>query len=69
MSCLHGREMGRFGITHLRPGGGFSDLISFVTQGIKKEAVLPEPVWAHAIRSRPLTEMGTVYFWMGVGLL
>ena len=37
--------------------------------GKQNAAVLPEPVCAHAIRSRPASEMGMAYFWTGVGFL
>ena len=37
--------------------------------GKQKAAVLPEPVCAHAIRSRRLSEMGIAYFCTGVGFL
>ena len=36
--------------------------------GNRKAAVLPEPVWAHAMRSRPSIMMGRAYFCTGVGL-
>ena len=36
--------------------------------GKQKAAVLPEPVWAQAMRSRPFRAMGMAYFWTGVGL-
>ena len=48
-------------------GGGFSIPNSLVIIGSRKDAVLPLPVCAHAIRSRPAIEIGTVYFWIGVG--
>lgn len=35
--------------------------------GNMKAAVLPEPVWAHAMRSRPAREMGMAWRWTGVG--
>ena len=37
--------------------------------GKQKAAVLPDPVCAHAIRSRPATPMGMEYRWTGVGLV
>mmetsp|Transcript_44847 Transcript_44847/g.118506 ORF Transcript_44847/g.118506 Transcript_44847/m.118506 type:complete len:95 (-) Transcript_44847:319-603(-) len=37
-------------------------------QGTMKAQVLPLPVWAQAIRSRPDTTMGIECFWTGVGL-
>ena len=36
--------------------------------GKRKPPVFPEPVWAHAIRSRPPATMGMEYFWTGVGV-
>ena len=38
-----------------------------VRRGTRKATVLPEPVWAAAITSRPERARGTVCFWMGVG--
>ena len=40
-----------------------------VDDGKQNAAVLPEPVCAHAIRSRPASEMGMAYFCTGVGFL
>lgn len=37
--------------------------------GNKKAAVFPEPVWAHAIRSRPEDITGMEHFCIGVGIL
>ena len=37
--------------------------------GSMNAAVLPEPVWAQAIKSRPLSAMGIAYFCTGVGFL
>ena len=37
------------------------------TSGIPKLAVLPDPVCAHASRSRPASATGTAAAWMGVG--
>ena len=36
--------------------------------GKRKAAVLPEPVWAQAIKSRDAITMGMAFFWTGVGL-
>ena len=36
--------------------------------GKRKAAVLPEPVCAHAMMSKPAHRMGTAYFCTGVGL-
>jgi len=35
--------------------------------GNKNAAVFPDPVWALAMRSRPLSTIGNEYFWTGVG--
>merc|ERR1719234_2576522 len=37
--------------------------------GKRKAAVLPEPVWAHAIMSLEAKTIGMPFFWIGVGLL
>lgn len=37
--------------------------------GRRKAAVLPDPVWAQAIKSRPLIITGIVCFWTGVGVV
>lgn len=37
--------------------------------GSKNAAVLPEPVWAHAMRSRPAMMIGIEYCWIGVNLV
>jgi hypothetical protein len=35
--------------------------------GRMKAAVFPDPVWAHAIKSRFSMAAGIATFWMGVG--
>ena len=49
-----------------------SDLLAnqgstYLSMGIRKAAVLPEPVWAHDIISLPAWIIGTAHFWTGVG--
>lgn len=38
-------------------------------RGMRKAAVLPEPVLAIATTSRPSSSSGTVFLWIGVGTL
>jgi len=58
--------MGHSGIA-FRPGGGFSCCIMRETAGMRKAAVLPEPVCAQLIRSRFCSAHGVVNRWIGVG--
>lgn len=51
-----------------RPLGWKLERVMLAMMGKQKAAVLPEPVWAHAMRSRPCRQMGMEYFWTGVGL-
>lgn len=53
----------------LRPVGCWSDLRMLAMMGKQNAAVLPDPVWAHAIRSLLASPMGIEYFWTGVGFV
>uniref|UniRef100_A0A182V0B4 Uncharacterized protein n=1 Tax=Anopheles merus TaxID=30066 RepID=A0A182V0B4_ANOME len=60
--CLR-RFIGRFG-----GGAAAPCLYIWFRIGTRKAAVLPEPVCAHAIRSRPDRMIGIAYFCTGVGI-
>ena len=50
------------------PAGCTPERRMLVMMGKQKAAVLPDPVWAQAIRSRPARPMGMLYRCTGVGL-
>ncbi len=53
----------------LSEGRQAPDVMMMLMTGSMKAAVLPEPVWAHAIMSRPFSAIGMAYLCTGVGFL
>lgn len=69
LQCTHAMQIQPLPSLTSGGGGGGPLLKMRLSTGIRKAAVLPEPVWAHAIRSRPSRIMGRACFCTGVGLL
>ena len=53
----------------LSEGRQAPDVRMMLMTGSMKAAVLPEPVWAHAMMSRPFSAIGMAYLCTGVGFL